>query len=401
MIHRITILGSTGSIGQSTLKVIERHSDRFEVFALTAQTHVDLMLTQCHRFNPLYAVMQDEKAAEQLELKLRHSDLRTHVLSGDSALVEVASHPEVSRVMACIVGAAGLMPVLAAAKSGKTILLANKEALVMSGELLLNAIKESGGVLLPVDSEHNAIFQCMPPDFRVGQPHPAVRRIILTASGGAVRDIPLSELAKVTPEVASRHPNWTMGQKITVDSASMMNKGLEVIEAHFLFAAKPEQLEVVLHPQSLIHSLVEYPDGSLLAQLGQPDMRTPIAVALGWPERIESGVESLNLIQLGHLEFREICPERYPCLSLAFEALKVGGTAPVLLNAANEMAVQAFLSGSIKFTDIPQCIARVMEKVTVQPALHLEAILEADSTARRVAQEGFKSNHRMEYNTTL
>lgn len=385
----MVILGSTGSIGISTLQVVAQNSERFNVFALTAKQNVDTMVEQCLAFQPVFAVMRDAHCAEALEKRLKNLPVNTKVLSGEAGLIEVASHSEVDTVMACIVGAAGLLPTLAAAKTGKRILLANKEALVMSGSLLLKAVAENAAELLPVDSEHNAIFQCMPYDFHVGQPHLAVKRIIITASGGAFRDRPLHELDYVTPEEACTHPNWLMGKKVTVDSATMMNKGLEVIEASFLFGVQQDQLEVVLHPQSIVHSFVEYPDGSLLAQLGQPDMRTPIAVALAWPERIVSGVQRLDLLQVGRLDFKLLSPDRYPCLQLAFDTLKRGGTAPTVLNSANEVAVQAFLDRKIKFTDIPRLVEAVLEKVSITPADTLDAVLEADRLARDVAEEQF------------
>ncbi len=381
----VTILGSTGSIGANTLQVIAMHPERFQVFALTAQSNLEAMLAQCVSFKPRYAVMRDPDVAAQLEQRLKKLSVDTQVLGGEDALINVASHPEVDTVMACIVGAAGLLPTLAAAEAGKRILLANKEALVMSGALLLAAVEKNGATLLPVDSEHNAIFQCMPPDFRVGYASAAVNRVIITASGGAFRDLPLDQLEQVTPEQACRHPNWVMGPKITVDSASMMNKGLEIIEASFLFGLGQDKLEVVLHPQSIVHSLVEYPDGSLLAQLGQPDMRTPIAVALAWPERIASGVQRLDLIQVGRLDFQPLCLQRYPCLRLAYDALSAGGTAATILNGANEVAVQAFLARKICFTDIPKLLEAVLSKVSSRESDHLSTVLAADQMARDAA----------------
>jgi len=383
----ITILGSTGSIGVSTLQVIDLHPKRFNVFALTAYRNVEKLFEQCLKYKPKYAVMQDNAAAELLSVRLKSISSETEVLSGNTALVYVASHSQVNDVMACIVGAAGLLPTLAAAEAGKRILLANKEALVMSGNLLMEAVRTNGAMLLPVDSEHNAIFQCLPADFKSGQPYPGVKRIILTASGGAFRDWPLEQLANVTPEQACQHPNWVMGPKITVDSGTMMNKGLEVIEASWLFGMKLSELEVVLHPQSIVHSLVEYIDGSILAQLGQPDMRTPIAQALAWPERITSGVQSLDLLKMGSLDFKPLCLQRYPCLRLAYSALKVGGTATTILNAANEVAVQAFLDRKISFTNIPQLIEKVLDKITVQPAVDLSIVLAADVAARHAMEE--------------
>lgn len=381
----ITILGSTGSIGINTLNVIALHPDRFRVFALTANQNVDRLLSQCQQYQPQYAVLRDEETAAKFATQLKQLDLSTQVLVGKDALVQVASCAEVDLVMACIVGAAGLLPTLAAANAGKRILLANKEALVMSGALLLDAVHNNGAVLVPVDSEHNAIFQCLPADYKPGFPCAGVKRIILTASGGAFRDWPVERLSAVTPEQACCHPNWRMGPKITVDSATMMNKGLEVIEASWLFAQ--QDMQVLLHPQSIVHSLVEYLDGSILAQLGQPDMRTPIAQALAWPERITSGVDSLDLLTTGPLEFRPLSQERYPCFALALQALKAGGTAPTVLNAANEVAVQAFLDKKILFTDIPKIIEKVLSNVQIGAANTLEAILATDNAARIEAEK--------------
>lgn len=377
----LTILGSTGSIGTSTLKVIALHPDRFQIFALTANQNVDRLLSQCQQYQPQYAVLKDEDTGVKFAEQLKQRGLATQVLVGQDALVQVASCAEVDLVMACIVGAAGLLPTLAAANAGKRILLANKEALVMSGALLLDAVHNNGAVLVPVDSEHNAIFQCLPADFKTGFPCAGVKRIILTASGGAFRDWPVERLSTVTPEQACCHPNWRMGPKITVDSATMMNKGLEVIEACWLFGR--QDLEVVLHPQSIVHSLVEYADGSLLAQLGQPDMRTPIAQALAWPERIASGVNSLDLLTVGPLEFQPLSEKRYPCYKLALQALRRGGTAPTVLNAANEIAVQAFLDKKILFTDIPNIIEETLSNVLITSVDSLEAILAADTIARK------------------
>ncbi len=387
MTQNITILGSTGSIGMNTLEVIKLHPEQFEVFALTAHNNVERMATQCIAFRPRYAVMIDSKAAEQLTQRLRNLSLNTEVLVGAAALITVASHAEVDSVMACIVGAAGLLPTLAAAKSGKRILLANKEALVMSGSLLINAVQTNNALLLPVDSEHNAIFQCLPADFKPGQAPAGLKRIILTASGGAFRNWDLNKLATVTPEQACTHPNWVMGAKVTVDSATMMNKGLEVIEASFLFGLGIDRIEVVLHPQSVIHSMVEYLDRSVLAQLGLPDMRTPIAQTLTWPKRIDSGVQSLDLIKIGRLDFEPVSLERYPCLSLAYSALAAGGTATAILNAANEVAVQAFLERRLRFTDIPNLIDQVLSSVPSNNANSLEAVLDSDAQARLTAQK--------------
>lgn len=383
----ITILGSTGSIGVSTLEVISLHPDRFQVFALCAKNNVERMFEQCQAFNPRYAVMLDENAAEKLQQKLEKYALNTQVLCGSEAFVFVASHTQVDYVMAAIVGAAGLLPVLAAAKAAKRILLANKEALVLSGSLLIEAVQEYKAELLPVDSEHNAIFQCLPLDFQPGSACSAVKRIILTASGGAFRDLPLEELENVTPEQACQHPNWVMGRKITVDSATMMNKGLELIEAKWLFGLAADQLDVVIHPQSLVHSFVEYQDGSLLAQLGLPDMRIPIAYSLSWPQRIKSGVAGLDLLTQNRLDFAPLCTTRFPCLKIAREALLLGGTATAILNAANEIAVEAFLNNKLKFTDIPKLIEKVMETLSIAPVTDLEQVIAVDLLARKTAED--------------
>ncbi|HVV68891.1 MAG TPA: 1-deoxy-D-xylulose-5-phosphate reductoisomerase [Gammaproteobacteria bacterium] len=386
MQQNITILGSTGSIGMNTLEVVKLHPERFKIFALTAHNNIERMVAQCLAFRPRYAVMLEAGVALQLEQRLREHHLETEVLSGGEALVTVASHSQVDTVMACIVGAAGLLPTLAAAKSGKRILLANKEALVMSGALLIEAVRAHNALLLPVDSEHNAIFQCLPADFKPGQSPSGIKRIILTASGGAFRNWDIERLALATPEQACTHPNWVMGAKITVDSATMMNKGLEVIEASYLFGVEIDRIEVVLHPQSVIHSMVEYLDRSVLAQLGMPDMRTPIAQTLSWPERINSGVESLDLIKVGRLDFEPVSLARYPCLGLAYAALKAGGTATAILNAANEIAVQAFLERKILFTDIPRLIDEVLNAVPFEAAHTLEQVLESDAKAREAAK---------------
>ncbi len=386
----ITILGSTGSIGVNTLKVIALHPEQFRVFALTANNNIECLLKQCREFNPRYVVLRDENAAAVLEKQLNQQGQETQVLVGEDALVRVASDAEVDTVMACIVGAAGLLPTLAAANAGKRVLLANKEALVMSGALLIEAVHNSGAILLPVDSEHNAIFQCLPTDFNPGYPCAGVKRIILTASGGVFRDWPLDRLAEATPEQACQHPNWLMGKKITVDCATMMNKGLEVIEASWLFGMKQPDIHVVLHPQSVIHSLVEYVDGSMLAQLGQPDMRTPIAQTLAWPKRMVSGVSSLDLLTTQPFEFRPLSLERYPCFALALQALQRGGTATTILNAANEVAVQAFLERKIGFMDIPVIVEQVLSNVSVNAAKNLEAILAADAIARVEAKQNLR-----------
>ncbi len=394
---QVVVLGSTGSIGVSTLDVIARHPDRYQVFALTAQRSFDTLLEQCLRFQPRYAVLVDEEAALKLRQALAETGCRTEVLMGRAALVEVAAQPEVDAVMAAIVGAAGLEPTLAAVRAGKRVLLANKEALVMSGELFMSAVRTSGAELLPIDSEHNAIFQCLP-RVTLGRHEPGqgtnqllgrlgVRRILLTASGGPFRSTPLEQLDTVTPEQACRHPNWSMGQKISVDSATMMNKGLELIEACWLFDATPEQVDIHIHPESVIHSMVEYCDGSVLAQMGNPDMRTPIASGLAWPERIESGVGLLNLFEIGALHFERPDTQRFPCLRLAAEAFSTGGTAAAVLNAANEEAVAAFLERRIRFTRIPAIIEQALGHIPVSAADTVEAVLQADRLAREYARQ--------------
>ncbi|KRT54455.1 1-deoxy-D-xylulose-5-phosphate reductoisomerase [endosymbiont of Ridgeia piscesae] len=383
----LTILGSTGSIGVSTLDVVARHPDRYRVVALTANHDVEGMLQQCQAFRPQVAVMADEASAEALAGRLRDESLNTEVLSGVVGLERVASMPEADYVMAAIVGAAGLLPALAAVRAGKRLLLANKEALVVSGHLFMEEARQHGAEILPIDSEHNAVFQCMPADFERGLARVGVKKILLTASGGPFRRSSLDELRAVTPEQACAHPNWEMGRKISVDSATMMNKGLEVIEACWLFRTSPEQVEVVLHPQSVIHSMVEYNDGSVLAQLGNPDMRIPIAHALAWPERIESGVGSLDLFAVARLDFEAPDTERFPCLRLAYQAIDAGGTAPAVLNAANEVAVARFLEGNLDFLGIPQVVEQTLNAFAVEPAETLELLLEQDHRAREYAEQ--------------
>lgn len=351
--QNLTVLGSTGSIGVSTLDVVARHPDRFRVIALTANSQVDVLFGQCRQFKPRYAVLLDEDAATRLRLQVREASLDTEVLSGATALEQVSMLPETDAVMAAIVGAAGLRPTLAAARAGKKILLANKETLVMAGNVFMDAVRASGSALLPIDSEHNAIFQALPRGYDGNLARNGVRRILLTASGGPFRNTPPVELQHVTPEQACAHPNWAMGRKISVDSATMMNKGLEVIEAHWLFNASADDIQVVVHPQSVIHSLVEYVDGSVVAQLGNPDMRTPIAYGLAYPERIESGVAPLDLFKVATMNFAAPDFERFPCLSLAYQSLRSGGTAPATLNAANEVAVAAFLDKRISSFPFP------------------------------------------------
>ncbi|HID48772.1 MAG TPA: 1-deoxy-D-xylulose-5-phosphate reductoisomerase, partial [Chromatiales bacterium] len=378
----IAILGSTGSIGVSTLDVIARHSDRFRVVALSGHRQVERMFDQCRTHRPAWAVMVDEDAAGQLATRIKAAGLETGVLAGEDGLLRICELSEVDQVMAAIVGAAGLLPTLAAARAGKRILLANKEALVMSGPLFMAAVRDNGAELLPIDSEHNAIFQCLPPEAREGLDEAGVRRIVLTGSGGPFRTLPLDELATVTPDQACAHPNWEMGRKISVDSATMMNKGLELIEACWLFDTTPDMIHIVVHPQSVVHSMVEYVDGSVLAQLGQPDMRTPIAHALAWPARMDSGVEPLDFLTVASLEFEAPDPRRFPCLRLAGQAARTGGTAPAILNAANEVAVAAFLGGQIPFTRIPELVETALEAVPVQAANDLDVILDADRQAR-------------------
>jgi 1-deoxy-D-xylulose-5-phosphate reductoisomerase len=381
----LTVLGATGSIGTNTLDVIARHPDRYWPFALTAHRSVQALLDLCVRHQPRYAVISGSAEDPDLRRRFAEAGCRSELLFGPGALVQVASDPGCSAVMAAIVGAAGLAPTLAAATRGKRVLLANKEALVMAGPLFMEAAGKGGGTLLPIDSEHNAVFQCLPHDGRGRTSLGAVRRVVLTASGGPLRTLPLDRLSEVTPSEACAHPNWVMGRKISVDSATMMNKGLEVIEAHWLFAVPPERIEVLVHPQSIVHSLVEYVDGSVIAQLSYPDMRVPIAHALGFPDRIESGVAPLELAAVGQLSFERPDTRRYPCLALAYEALRAGGTAPAVLNAANEVAVECFLAGGIRFLDIVRVTQAVLERTVVGPAAGLEEVLAADAQARRVA----------------
>ena len=382
----LTILGSTGSVGASTLDVIERHPGRFRVVALTANAQSATLLEQCRRHRPRYAVLSDAYAAQALGRQMREAGLDTQVLCGAEALATVATLPEVDTVMAAIVGIAGLEPTFAAAQSGKKVLLANKEALVTAGPVLMQAARAGGATLLPIDSEHNAIFQALPQGLQGGLGAAGVRRILLTASGGPFRLASQNELAHATPAAACAHPNWVMGRKISVDSATMMNKGLEVIEARWLFDARPDQIEVVIHPESVVHSLVEYVDGSVIAQLGNPDMRTPIAHALGFPERIDAGVEFLDLARIGALHFQAPDTGRFPCLKLAYDALAIGGRAPVALNAANEIAVARFLEGRIGFTDIAKLIESVLDAHERGPIESLQDVLEADRAARVCAE---------------
>ncbi|MDX1633437.1 MAG: 1-deoxy-D-xylulose-5-phosphate reductoisomerase [Marinobacter sp.] len=386
MKRQVTILGATGSIGLSTLDVVRRHPDRFALHALTANTNVDEMARLCREFRPRVAVMADSRSAEALVQALGQNT-ETEVLAGEQGLCQVAEAPDTDTVMAAIVGGAGLPPTLAAVRSGKRVLLANKEALVMSGQLFMDAVSESGAELLPIDSEHNAIFQCLPVARNRDLGVDGVRRILLTASGGPFRNHTAEALRTVSPAQACKHPNWSMGQKISVDSATLMNKGLELIEACWLFNARPEQVEVHVHPESIIHSMVEYVDGSVLAQLGSPDMRTPIANGLAWPERIDAGVPPLDLFAIGRFHFERPDLERFPCLRLAAEAYRAGGTAPAVLNAANEVAVAAFLDRALCFADIPAIIERTLAELPVLPADSFDTIFAQDRAARQVARE--------------
>lgn len=383
----VAILGSTGSIGVSTLDVISRHPERYRVIALTANRNLEDMYAQCCRFLPAYAVMADPESGQELERRIQSENLQVKVLSGVEGLETVSSLEEVDYVMAAIVGAAGLLPVMAAVRTGKRILLANKEALVISGQLFIDEAERHRAEILPIDSEHNAVFQCLPADFKLGLEQVGVNQILLTASGGPFRQEPVEALERVTPEQACAHPNWEMGRKISVDSATMMNKGLEVIEACWLFHTSPDKVKVILHPQSVIHSMVEYTDGSILAQLGNPDMRTPIAYALAWPDRIESGVSSLDLFEVARLDFEPPDMRRFRCLDLAYQAIEVGGTAPAILNAANEVAVAAFLDKAVEFTAIPEIIGDTLSHLPARRVDGLDALLEIDREARSQAEQ--------------
>ena len=383
----LTILGSTGSIGESTLDVVSRHPEKFRVFALAGHRQVDKLAAQCKQFRPEYAVVGDAGHAAELEKKLKQEGISTQVLYGSQALIDVASADEVSGVMCAIVGAAGLPSALAAAQKGKTIYLANKETLVVSGALFMETARQNGATVLPIDSEHNAIFQVLPRDYTGRLNEHGINSIILTASGGPFLNTDLSTFDSITPEQAVKHPNWSMGRKISVDSASMMNKGLELIEAHWLFNCPPEKLEVVIHPQSVIHSMVRYRDGSVLAQLGNPDMRTPIAYCLGLPERIDSGVAELDFGALSALTFQKPDFDRFPCLKLAYQAMNAGGAAPCVLNAANEVAVAAFLDKRIKFTDIAKVVAYCLAQDFSDGRHDIEGLLAQDAQTRRQARE--------------
>lgn len=383
MHKRLTLLGSTGSIGDSTLDVVARHPDRFSIYALSAHRNGDKLVEQCLRFQPEVAVVGDAETAARVEAQLRAAGSKTQVAYGRDALIEIARSDGCDTVVAAIVGAAGLAPSLAAARAGKRILLANKEALVMSGGIFMDAVHDHGATLLPVDSEHNAVFQCLPRD--AAAQRGGVAKIILTASGGPFRTREPATLAAVTPEEACKHPNWVMGRKISVDSASMMNKGLEVIEAHYLFDLPGSRIDVLIHPQSVIHSMVSYLDGSVLAQLGNPDMRTPIAHALGFPERVDAGVAPLDLAQIAELTFEHPDYTRFPCLALALQALEAGGVASATLNAANEIAVESFLARRIAFTAIAQTVERVLAALDNRTPSGLDDVIEADAAARRAA----------------
>ncbi len=387
----ITVLGATGSVGESTLDVIARNPDRFEVIALTAHRNVEDLARHCARFNARYAVISDATRLEALRSALAHHGATAEAQAGPQALLDAVAHPEVQVVMSAIVGAAGLAPTLLAAERGLTLLLANKESVVIAGQLLMDAARTSGAKILPVDSEHNAVFQALPARFDPLHPEAlatcGVEKIILTASGGPFRDTPAAELEKVTPEQACAHPNWDMGRKISVDSATLMNKGLELIEAHWLFGARPDQLEVLIHPQSIVHSMVCYLDGSVLAQMGTPDMRTPIAHTLAWPDRCEAGVERLDLASAGQLSFSAPDTNRFPALNLAYEAMKVGRSAPITLNAANEIAVERFLQGAIGFNRIAAIVSRVLDETPTEEIRSIEDIMQHDHRVRARALE--------------
>ncbi|SFR41277.1 1-deoxy-D-xylulose 5-phosphate reductoisomerase [Pseudidiomarina maritima] len=390
MKQRVTVLGATGSIGQNTLAVMANHPEHFELFSVTANGNVTDMATLCRRFKPRVAVMADKQAALRLQQEL--VDLDCEVLGGAEAVIAVAAEPQVDTVMAAIVGAAGLLPTMAAVKAGKRVLLANKEALVMSGQLFMDAVATHGAELLPIDSEHNAIYQCLPPEVQQPLGHAdlaaaGIHQILLTGSGGPFRELPISQLAQQTPAAACNHPNWSMGQKISVDSATMLNKGLEYIEARWLFNCNKQQLQVLVHPQSVIHSMVSYCDGSVIAQLGQPDMRTPIAYGLGYPTRIESGVQALDFLQLSALTFMPADAARYPCLQLAIDACWEGQWATTSLNAANEIAVAAFLQERIPFTAIAKICDSVLQQLNATELTTVEALVDLDTEARAIARQ--------------
>ena len=388
----VTILGSTGSIGQSTLDIIARHPDRFRVEALTAHKNIALLFQQCQKFKPRFAVLKDETLAKQLKIKLSEEKIKTDVLFGADAIAQCAGDAASDIVVAAIVGSVGLLPTLSAVKAGKKILLANKEALVMGADLFMKMVREHHATLLPIDSEHNAIFQCLPDNFLPGKKLSGVQSIILTASGGPFRTTPLTEFKNMLPAQAIAHPNWQMGPKVSIDSATMMNKGLEVIEAFWLFGLPIENIQIVIHPQSTVHSLVVFEDSSLLAQLGCPDMRIPIAHALAWPDRITSGAKKLDLIALKRLDFEPLSLERFPCVRLAYQALKAGGTATAILNAANEIAVEAFCHNQIRFDQIATLIDAVMQKADIVTTDDLNTVLNADQNAREFATQMLKES---------
>jgi 1-deoxy-D-xylulose-5-phosphate reductoisomerase len=388
----VCILGSTGSIGQSTLCVLAEHPDKFRVIALSASSSIDKLFEQCGVFKPAYAVLMQPNDVKILQQKLKSSGLKTEVLCGIEGLCHIAALPEVTKVVAAIVGSAGLLPTLSGIKAGKQILLANKEALIMAGDLFLSTARQSGAVLLPVDSEHNALFQCMPPGYQTGTRPNGVSRLILTASGGPFLNKEEATFTEITPEMACQHPNWKMGKKITVDCATLMNKGLEVIEASKLFQFSEDEIEVIVHPQSVIHSLVEYSDGSLLAQLGTPDMRIPISYCLSWPERIVSGAQRLSLTKVAQLTFLPPDVSKFRCLSLAYQALSLGKAAPTVLNASNEVVVESFLQRKMCFSQIPSIIETVLEKLYDLSAISLEDILFADKLARNKTVELIKGH---------
>ncbi|MGL6070864.1 1-deoxy-D-xylulose-5-phosphate reductoisomerase [Craterilacuibacter sp.] len=382
----ITLLGSTGSIGCSTLDVLARHPERFHVVALTGFSQLDVLFGQCCRFKPLFAVVGGAASAQILRARVLDAGLATEVLHGEAALEMVASLPETHAVMAAIVGAAGLRPAMAAARAGKRVMLANKESLVVAGALFMQAVRESGAALLPVDSEHNAIFQSLPAGFDGDMAAAGVEKLVLTASGGPFRQMAAADLAHVTPAQACAHPNWSMGRKISVDSATLMNKGLELIEAHWLFNMPAADIEVVVHPQSVIHSMVRYRDGSVIAQLGAPDMRTPIAYALSWPERINAGVERLDFLKLGALTFEAPCLARFPCLGLAYQALASGGDATCVLNAANEVAVAAFLAGKLSFNGIAHEVEAALAALDLSASTSIDGLMARDAETRRFVE---------------
>ncbi|MCX7120929.1 MAG: 1-deoxy-D-xylulose-5-phosphate reductoisomerase [Gammaproteobacteria bacterium] len=392
MMHSITILGSTGSIGQSTLDIIARHPDRFRVEALTAHKNIALLFRQCVQFKPRFAVLKDEKLALQLKEKLREEKIKTDVLFGIDAIAQLAGDSASDTVVAAIVGSVGLLPTLAAVKAGKRILLANKESLVMGANLFMQMVRDHGATLLPIDSEHNAIFQCLPDNFLPGKKLAGVQSLILTASGGPFRTTPIQELKNMTPMQAIAHPNWQMGPKVSIDSATMMNKGLEVIEAFWLFGLPIENIQVLIHPQSIVHSLVTFDDASFLAQMGCPDMRIPITHALAWPDRIVSGAKKLDLAAIGRLDFEPVSLDRFPCVRLAYQALKAGGTATAILNAANEIAVEAFCNHQIRFDQISTLIDAVMQQADIVDASDLNAILSADREAREFTTQIIKES---------